>query len=115
MDWPRNKYWQYYKMVRSPPGTPKDLRCVNCKFAAGAGAAGVGLIASYFTAKNFMKNAFRGFMYGAGALSSFSLAAVAVKLAIVDNRYNEKLTAELADQKRRERRANREKLHNLVT
>lgn len=111
----RNRYWETYKMFRDPPGTPKDLRCIGCKLAAGGGAVTIGLASGYGAAKTMMKNGFIGTLLGAGAVVCFGLSGIAFRMAMTDSEYNEKLLAETTEKIKQERRANRENLHNKTT
>lgn len=106
-----NHYWDYYKLVRDPPGTPEELRCIGCKLGIGAALGTGSLLAAYGAKRTYKSNVYVGATFLFGVLGCVSLSAVAFRMAYEDNLYNEKLKRETMERIRKERRANSHKIN----
>lgn len=106
-----NHYWDYYKLVRDPPGTPETLRCIGCKLGIGAALGTVGLAAAYGAKKTIASNVFIGSSFCFAVLGAFGLSAVSFRMAYEDNLYNERLRRETMEKIRKERQANSHKIN----
>lgn len=99
-------FWSVYKLFYSPPGTPQDLRCINCRYAI-SGASFTLAAASMYGAKRTGKNnVYVGGIFAMGAIVFLSTGAIAMRLAVDDNKWNENRIKEMTMEMKKQRREN---------
>lgn len=98
------RLWAIYKIFHEPPGTPKELRCVGCKIAAGGACLtlmGASIYGVARTAK--IANPFAIF-WGLTFIGSLVGSSVSFRLAYDDDQYNKQLIERAQDEISRQRR-----------
>lgn len=91
-------------MFHDPPGTPKELKCVNCKIAIGSLLLGLGGI-SAIVAKKLSKRSVYQMMSLVGVTGAcVSSSVVTFRLAYDHSKYNENLKAQRAKEISKQRK-----------
>lgn len=97
-------------MFHDPPGTPIELKCVNCKLAAGGVLLGLTGLGGIGVKRMASKNVYAMMSFIGLTAFSFTGASLSFRLAYEHNIYNKKLTAEKAKEISAKRKENRLKL-----
>ena len=105
---PTDYFWMVNKMFYDPPGTPKNLRCISCKYAAGAGLLALSGASVFGCTRAMKKNAYVGALFAFASFCFGSASAIAVRMAVDDQNWNElqiKLRQEELSRYRRQKAA----------
>lgn len=98
-----NIFWHIYKLFNDPPGSPKELKCVGCKIAAGGALLPLSLGLFFGAKKIAVKNVYYATATGFVGLATLGVSLVMFKVAQEHKVYNELLMRETRERVKKER------------
>lgn len=88
--WPQI-HFGFYKLFNSPPGTPKELKCVGCKVTSAGLSFVMASIFGIVGVKKSIRNVYTGLSFGLAATICAASGVLFSRMAYDDNQYNENL------------------------
>ena len=107
---PNSFFWPIYKLFHDPPGTPKDVRCITCKYIAAGGAFTLSAASLYGVKRTIANNAYIGFGWIFATLFTGGVGAVALRMSVEDKKWNRDYLRETAEEIKKQRRLQSGKL-----
>lgn len=85
---PTWQYWRIYKIFNDPPGTPDNVKCVNCRYASAVGCFGLSAVSAYGVKKTIGPHFYVGCVLSAATFVAFTTGFIFLRMAKEDDKWN---------------------------